>query len=825
MKKFYLKAGVATALLLSAMVYSQQNRITEAQVKPIQEKLRTLGAKNPAAAIPLDQLTKEEYALLANYRIQQQEDKTNPYGITEQELKNRIPKSKVQHILDRINALPPSVLPFPDDKFTYDELWLLRIYELQNMKKDGTSELLFNKSFVKNARTTNQFGTLPLVPPLAITNISTITNTIYCDDIAGDGKLYGIDNTARTLVRITPAGTVVTIGNLGAAVPTADTTTGLSWNAATDKMYLMAANSLYTVDLSTGLATAAASITGLSTGALPIWLEIDNAGNAFLADIANDELYKVNLTTGAATLVGPLGVNLNFAQEADFNRDTNELYMAAYVGAGVGGIYKVNTTTGAATLVGDTTALNAEFTMYSIADAVEPPPLDKAFVLKVYPAPAEFGTIPLTPPHTITSIAPLGKKIYADDLAGDGNLYGLDNDTKMLVKIYADGSVKNVGSLVNVPTADTVTGLSWNRTNNTMYAASTTGTTGKLYTVNLTTGVATAVGTMTNMQTPIWLEIDNNGVAYSADITTDKLYSVNLTNGAATEIGPLGIDIMYAQDADFNTDNNKLYMAGCLNSANDDSGIYEVNLTTGAATLVGATTPNELAMFTITNSIPLPPPIPPVTCGDNFTDSGGPTGNYSNSEDITTVIQPQNPGEKVKITFTQVEIESSTGSGTVGGCWDYMSIYDGPSISSPVLAAVKCGRTGFPPSVPSSLLSVGDSFTSTDASGKLTIRFRSDGSLNYAGWQANVTCAVMAVDETTAGNFSFYPNPTTGILNIASKGKVESLEVINIVGQKVMTLNPNGLNSQIDMSRLSPGVYLVKATVNGKVFTNKVIKK
>ena len=80
------------------------------------------------------------------------------------------------------------------------------------------------------------------------------------------------------------------------------------------------------------------------------------------------------------------------------------------------------------------------------------------------------------------------------------------------------------------------------------------------------------------------------------------MYSINLTTGAATVVGPLGINIRYAQEADFNTSNNMLYMSGFLDD--QTSNIYTVNTTTGAATLVGSTNGNELTMFTIANTIP-----------------------------------------------------------------------------------------------------------------------------------------------------------------------------------------------------------------------------
>lgn len=828
MKKLYSSVGIVAMVLFSNSAFSQQG-ITPEQVQPILQKLDQLGKLNPAGAYPLDKLSKEEFALFKAYQQQQQQQDAQrnadkyPYGITDQDLKTKISKSTVQPILDKISQIGDSQLAFPDHLFTQQELKTIRIYELQNLKPQNSNKaMLIDKAYALNGRIASRpFGTMPLVPPTTLTPTGTIANTIFADDIAGDGKLYGLDNVARTLVRINNAGTVTTVATI-TNIPAAATLAGLSWNAANNTMYAIAGVNLYTINMTTGAATLIGAITGAT---LPIWIEIDNAGNAFVADISTDQLLSVNLATGAGTVVGPLGVNINFAQEADFNKETNQLYMAAYVGTGVGGIYTVNTTTGAATLVGDTTPDNAEYTMFSVTNTTEPV-LNKAFVKNSYATnPVVFGTIPLTPPHTVTTISPNAQTIYADDMAGDGNLYALNSGSNTLVKVYSNGTTTTIGALTNLLTGDTTTGLSWNRANNTMYAtsANAAGTTGTLYTVNLTTGALTVVGTMTGLALPIWLEIDNAGNAFVADSSVDKLYSVNLTNGAATEVGNLGINIQFAQEADFNTANNVLYMAGYLGAG--ASNIYTVNTTTGAATLVGPTTGNEFTMFTIADTLPDAPVIPPLTCGNTFLDSGGASGDYSDNEDIVTHFAPSTAGESVKITFTQVEIERSTGAGTVAGCWDYLSIYNGPTITSPALAEVKCGETAGPPSVASSLLSVGDSFTSTDPSGQLTVRFRSDSSVPKAGWSATVTCAILAVDNVNANKFSFYPNPTSGILNISAANKIENVEVYNTVGQKVLGFAPNTNQSEINMSSLPKGVYLVKALVNGKVTTNKVIKK
>ena len=110
--------------------------------------------------------------------------------------------------------------------------------------------------------------------------------------------------------------------------------------------------------------------------------------------------------------------------------------------------------------------------------------------------------------------------------------------------------------------------------------------------------------------------------------------------------------------------------------------------------------------------------LPPV-CGGNFVDSGGTTGNYSNSENITTTICPTNPGDLVTVTFTSFSMES---------CCDSLQIYDGNSTAATLLGTYT--GTALPPA-----------FTSTVANGCLTFRFTSDSSVTQSGWISNITCA------------------------------------------------------------------------------------
>jgi hypothetical protein len=69
-----------------------------------------------------------------------------------------------------------------------------------------------------------------------------------------------------------------------------------------------------------------------------------------------------------------------------------------------------------------------------------------------------------------------------------------------------------------------------------------------------------------------------------------------------------------------------------------------------------------------------------------------------------------------------------------------------------------------------------------------------------------------------------YPNPTNSQLFLESKEPIESILVYDLAGRKVQTLKPNTSKAEMDLSALSSGIYLIKATVGTKVQTFKVNK-
>jgi hypothetical protein len=74
-------------------------------------------------------------------------------------------------------------------------------------------------------------------------------------------------------------------------------------------------------------------------------------------------------------------------------------------------------------------------------------------------------------------------------------------------------------------------------------------------------------------------------------------------------------------------------------------------------------------------------------------------------------------------------------------------------------------------------------------------------------------------------NFSAYPNPVNNSLNISASENVEKVEIFNLLGQKVINVLPNSSKTQIDVTTLNSGIYMLRATINGKKGTSKFIKQ
>ena len=85
----------------------------------------------------------------------------------------------------------------------------------------------------------------------------------------------------------------------------------------------------------------------------------------------------------------------------------------------------------------------------------------------------------------------------------------------------------------------------------------------------------------------------------------------------------------------------------------------------------------------------------------------------------------------------------------------------------------------------------------------------------------------MDIEESTESNLfaTTHPNPTNGLVTIMGE-RLRRAEVVNILGQQVLSVQGRGNELQINMEALPAGVYFVAITnEEGRKCVRKVVKE
>ena len=69
------------------------------------------------------------------------------------------------------------------------------------------------------------------------------------------------------------------------------------------------------------------------------------------------------------------------------------------------------------------------------------------------------------------------------------------------------------------------------------------------------------------------------------------------------------------------------------------------------------------------------------------------------------------------------------------------------------------------------------------------------------------------------------PNPASDQVTVMSSFRIERIEIYTLTGQRVMQENVGGLSSQVDISSLSKGTYIVRIHTNRGVSSKRLVVK
>lgn len=189
-----------------------------------------------------------------------------------------------------------------------------------------------------------------------------------------------------------------------------------------------------------------------------------------------------------------------------------------------------------------------------------------------------------------------------------------------------------------------------------------------------------------------------------------------------------------------------------------------------------------------------------------FTDTGGVFNNYIDNQTLVRTMIPNLPNQKLTANFTEFQLEDG---------WDFLYIYDGPDDTYPEFNFGD-GYTG---------ANSPGTITSTATDGSLTFKFVSDTNTTDAGWVATISCSPsLGISNNDFIDFSYYPNPTNGNLNIKSNTSISEITVFNIEGRRLFNQTLDTLETSVDISQFATGTYFFKLKFGEKEANFKVLK-
>jgi hypothetical protein len=373
-----------------------------------------------------------------------------------------------------------------------------------------------------------------------------------------------------------------------------------------------------------------------------------------------------------------------------------------------------------------------------------------------------------TNPTVINSLADqTGSNFLQGGTWVDDKWYGVEYTSNNLITIDTITGVRTtIGN-----TGYAMTGLAYDYLNSVLYAVGYDGANSSLYTINTTSGAATLVGICT-ADILINLACSKPGVLYTVSISDDNLYTINPSTGAVTLVGAIGFDANYAQDMEFDHNDETLYMAA-YNYSSGAGELRTVDVGTGSTTLVGTFQGgSEITGLAIPN-------VPTY-----FTDDAKPISLIApTSADLFTAA------DSVRVLVKNVGSNDITSGLSVS-----YSLDGGAAVTEPITGTLVSGA-----SILHTFATTVD-LSNPGANFDFVIYTTYAGDLN----NANDTIYTTITNQWDVAPVSLDGPPIIGIGFVNPKATVENLGTINATFDVVMLIS-GGYTSTKTVTNLAPG--------------------
>ncbi|MFY7899779.1 MAG: DUF4394 domain-containing protein [Chitinophagaceae bacterium] len=451
-----------------------------------------------------------------------------------------------------------------------------------------------NQILKYNAQTTNMASAT-----VNITGLPMGEKIISIDFRPSTGELYGLGSTSRLYTINYETGAALPLGTTTFTPALNSSVASIDFNPTVDRIRLVT-NSGQNLRLHPELGTVAATDGAINGGMNPSITSIAYTNNfagasttdLFDIDVNSKKLYKQTPPNdGTLAEVGTINVNFTGKGGFDINAD-NSIILATLTVDSKSKLYMISTTDAKATYLADMSANN----IIDIAIPTNPVAyaIDENNGFQIFNPMSNMAPIN----KTIAGLG-VGESIVGIDFRpATHQLYGLATTSLGAARLYSfnvsTGAATAIGGGFMLNTTSTHFGFDFNPTVDRIRVVTNSGQNLRL---NPNDGTLAATDGNLNPGSPMV-----SGAAYTNNFsgaTTTVMYVTDMgklyrqdppNNGTLTEIGSLGINVEAVNGFDIGGKSN---MAYALFTVSGSTKVYLINLNTGMAT-AGANFPNKV---------------------------------------------------------------------------------------------------------------------------------------------------------------------------------------------------------------------------------------
>jgi len=438
--------------------------------------------------------------------------------------------------------------------------------------------------------------------PLAITGLQTGERILSVDYRPATGQLYGLGSTSRLYIINPTTGAARPVGAGPFTPAISGTGATIDFNPTVDRLRLVSntgqnlrlnpeTGAVMTTD---GTLNGA---TGAAVSAVAYTNPVAGASSTVLYDIdpTTDKLYRQDPPNdGTLVAIGDLGVNATGLAGFDIATTDNAAFAALTVD-NQSGLYKIDLATGRATRYDNfpagTTIVGIAIPTQAVAYGID---ADNNFVAFNPTSPQTQVSKPVTGLQS-------GERLVGLDMRPlNGQLYGLGSTNRLYTLNMASGVATVVGAGTPLALTGTNFGFDFNPTVDRIRIVSDAGVNLR---VNPADGVAVVDGVLNPGTPSVTAAAYTNNFAgatatvlYNIDSNTDILYRQDPPNaGTLVSVGALGVNTTGVNGFDIGGTSGTGFAVLTVGTA---ASVYTLNLTTGAATK-GADLPRPLQAMAV----------------------------------------------------------------------------------------------------------------------------------------------------------------------------------------------------------------------------------